>query len=751
MNIWILTSETPHHWAGGIARYVDHFARLAGAAGHELTVISRGPETRRREIAPGYRMIEFRDRFEDGKLPMGDIEPDAHPGWPFNNMAYFPSLSFQYAQELDSILADEGAPDVIECQDYAALGYFILQRKHTEPGYLRDIPVVIHLHTPDFAVQLLNQYPRYKLPDYWTGRMERGAIWMADALLSPSRFIARELPAFMEGGLPEVTTIPYPWPQLHPEGLGRPGKDRTVFFPGRYELRKGIEPLLATCEALWLAGIDFTLEMAGGDVHTPLKGGSMKAFLAKKYAHRIASGHLILGEAVPHDEVLEKMRQASVVVIPSLWENFPNTCIEAMALGKVALVSEEGGQAEMLGSGTANGFRFSHAREGSFAEALQAALALDSAEREAIGKRAHARIVSLCHPETVLEQRMAHFQRVIDAHQPRSDFPFPNKRLREGTVAVALKEEPLLSVIIPYYNLGAYLDEAVSSVLVSREVHLEVLIINDGSTEEASLKALDAWRSHTDQRVRVLDFPNGGLARTRNRGAEAAKGDLLAFVDADDRVTPDFFRRAIGVLQRYRNVHLAYSWVRFFDGSRGIWHAWNFDLPYLLCHNQLVPLVVVRKDTFLKYGQNKSHIIYGLEDFESWISLAEAGCGGVAIPEPLAGYRIRPDSMFKVIQPDKKLYLYDLIASEHPDLYKAYGEEIFHLPNATGPAHAWSQPTMFDAPQERLLNALERAESSLATVHDLEEQNRRLREAEIWLQGERRRLAKLAGETLDPP
>ena len=178
-------------------------------------------------------------------------------------------------------------------------------------------------------------------------------------------------------------------------------------------------------------------------------------------------------------------------------------------------------------------------------------------------------------------------------------------------------------------------------------------------------------------------------------------------------------------MRRYRNVHLVYSWVRFFDGGLGIWHSWSFDLPYLLCHNQLVPIAMVRRDTFLKHGRNKSHIIYGLEDLEGWISLAEAGCGGVAIPEPLVQYRIRGDSMFKAIEPDKKLYLYDLISAEHPDLYARYGLELFNLQNANGPAYGWDQPTMFRAPQERLLGQLER-------LPQLEQQNKVLREAEEW-------------------
>jgi hypothetical protein len=122
--------------------------------------------------------------------------------------------------------------------------------------------------------------------------------------------------------------------------------------------------------------------------------------------------------------------------------------------------------------------------------------------------------------------------------------------------------------------------------------------------------------------------------------------------------------------------------------------------------------------------------------------LAEAGCGGVAIPETLARYRIRSDSMFKVIDPDKKLYLYDLITAGHPGLMARYGQELFNLQNANGPAYGWDQPTMFRAPQDRLLY---HANQGAEYRRQLEEEIKRLREAEQWHQKELKRLLKESG------
>ena len=93
---------------------------------------------------------------------------------------------------------------------------------------------------------------------------------------------------------------------------------------------------------------------------------------------------------------------------------------------------------------------------------------------------------------------------------------------------------PLVSVIIPVYNVEAYLERCVRSVLDQSYSHLEILLIDDGSTDNSS--SLCDSLALTDSRIIVFHKENGGLSSARNMGLEAANGDYLVYVDSDDLI-----------------------------------------------------------------------------------------------------------------------------------------------------------------------------------------------------------------------
>jgi hypothetical protein len=192
--------------------------------------------------------------------------------------------------------------------------------------------------------------------------------------------------------------------------------------------------------------------------------------------------------------------------------------------------------------------------------------------------------------------------------------------------------------------------------------------------------------------LRIVHTVNQGLASARNTGAEAARGEFVAFVDADDLVEPDFFSRAIVVLQRYRNVAVVYSWLRYFGEAADLWPAWNAEFPYLLGHNLVAVLAVLRRAAFLQCAQHKPEFEYNFEDYETWVTLLEAGGVGVSLPHPLARYRVRSGSLYRKANRNQFLYLHELVTHHHPSGYRDWGVELFNLQNANGPGRMWNQP-----------------------------------------------------------
>ncbi|MBO9342260.1 MAG: glycosyltransferase [Roseiflexus sp.] len=710
MNIWILTSQFPPTAIGGIARYIANAADMFACAGHEVTVVTADQVDDEQVLPSGARLLRFAPR---GRTFARDIPRDTteqNPAFPYNILARPVALSYELAERVLAYVRRDGVlPDVIECQEYAALPYYLIQRRLVERHLLSDVPLVLHLHSPDFCITRANRQPRYRLPGYWVGRMERFCMLAAEGILSPSAFLAREVAGEMPQRADAIEIIPYPYPPL-PASATTPQHGDLV-FAGRLEPRKGVLELVEVCDHLWSRGREFRLTLVGGDTPFGPRGMSVGAWLRWRYRRRIESGLLtIYGAALAPEALWQRLERAWAVIVPSVWENYPNVCIEAMSLGKLVIASTSGGQAEMIGTDGDSGILFSWEKPGDCASAIEQALSLSVEQVQTIGARARERITALTSFEAVLPQRLAHFERVIADRRPRRTFPslMPETRTSPPS-AVADIVPGLLSVVVPYYNLGAYLAETIASIVAASYRPLEIVVIDDGSDDPASVAALERESLRYSDLLRVVRCARGGLARARNLGAHTARGEFLAFVDADDLVDPSFFGRAIDVLQRYDNVSFVYSWVRFFGDAEGCWPTWNAEFPLLLAHNMLTAFVVVRRSDFLAWGQNDPALTEALEDYDAWISMLEHGCVGISLPDPLVQYRVRADSMYRSLSEAQILEMYALIVERHRATYERYGAELFALQNENGPGWRWNHPATDppDVLQQRQIMALQ--------------------------------------------
>ena len=107
----------------------------------------------------------------------------------------------------------------------------------------------------------------------------------------------------------------------------------------------------------------------------------------------------------------------------------------------------------------------------------------------------------------------------------------------------------LISVVVPVYNVEKYIDRCLNSIINQTYRKLEIIIVNDGSTDN-SRKIIDKF-SKMDSRIIVIDKNNGGLSEARNVGINAATGDYITFIDSDDFVSYDYIEYLYSLIEKY--------------------------------------------------------------------------------------------------------------------------------------------------------------------------------------------------------
>ena len=150
-----------------------------------------------------------------------------------------------------------------------------------------------------------------------------------------------------------------------------------------------------------------------------------------------------------------------------------------------------------------------------------------------------------------------------------------------------MEYSPLVSVIVPVYNMEQYLGETLDSVLASDYPSFEVVVMNDGS-KDASLEIAKEY-ARKDSRVKVHTQPNAGACAARNHAITLAEGELILPFDADDKMCPDFISDAVKAIVADAEVKVVCPKAEFFDGRKGNWNLAPFSLN-LLARKNMIPI-----------------------------------------------------------------------------------------------------------------------------------------------------------------
>ena len=616
---------------GGIGTYVANVSRALARAGEIVHVIGqqwRGAPAAREELMDG-RLVVHRvpldQPFRRGGVESSEADirvlrhsPVGAQAWSWN------------ATLLAEMLIEREGIDVVEAQEWEGPLHFFLQRRALGRGPSRVPPCIVHLHSPSQLIWEHNDWMPGHPALLPVRRREEYCVATADALLSPSRFLASQLGERYGLATDSITVIPYP---MHDRAStsrasGEQRRPRTtgpVLFVGRIERRKGVLEFVDAAVEVAHADRDVAFEFIGSDVRGP-SGESTLAAVRRRIPRTLARRFHFAG-AVPWTDVPSKFATARFAVVPSRWENFPNSCIEAMSAGVPCLVSPNGGMSEVVEDGV-SGWVATTQAPADLAAALRRALLANESELTRLGERAAQVIHEHCGVEHVVRRQLEFRRTVVERGASRSTrlpatLPWAGARMHPdhsdqassrvhavnaSTVDASMADVSTANVSTA--DVSGSPGDATPAVASSSQLHD---IASARSVGGSVVEVADALAAH-------------GVARDKPDGAVM----LLApgYV-----AEPDGVEFAIGVLNAHPDVGLVIGWVA--QGDSALVPP-SPAFPYQWLANELWPVAVVRAHALLAAGAPRPE----LGDQGAWWDSANAimalGYKAVTIPARLA-------------------------------------------------------------------------------------------------------------------
>jgi glycosyltransferase involved in cell wall biosynthesis len=393
LNVCIVSREFPPDTAfGGIGTFSLDTAVMLKEHGHKVTVLSQS-------LTATHTFDHYGVTVHKLKIP-----------GPFGSYRSLPTLmlGFNYVvlRKLRSLHAQDPF-DLVDAPDHLAEGLFA--------GLFTDLPLLTRLHTP-FALLVdlgLNDYRKglaYRL--IWA--MEKMALSRSDAFYAPcmdlikrcqSLFSLKEMPARVFGYPLDLTLF---------APASQPRRDANVrlLFLGRFEQRKGIETIVGALPQIVAKRPEVTLTMIGRDTPNISGYSSAREYLERSFERAGCLDRVEFRDYVPLEELPRFFHEHDIVWVPSLYDNYPIVCLEAMACGKPAVVADSGGLPEMVRDGV-SGLVFETGNADSLA--ARTLELFDSPELVAkLGRQARESAAAECSPETIYDHTMELYRYTLE-------------------------------------------------------------------------------------------------------------------------------------------------------------------------------------------------------------------------------------------------------------------------------------------------------------------------------------------------
>ena len=224
-------------------------------------------------------------------------------------------------------------------------------------------------------------------------------------------------------------------------------------------------------------------------------------------------------------------------------------------------------------------------------------------------------------------------------------YVYPAKKLIRYDRGVACREilaycDKTVSVIIPCYNYASYLKEAVESVIKQSFTDWEIIIVNDGSTDNSAAVAKKLIQQYPRLQIRLIDQENSGQpAIARNNGIKAAYGRYILALDADDYLHPLALERLLAAVAEYGNQPtVAFGWLQSFGSDDSLWRSRDFKPADLLRRNQVPAGSLYHRSVWELQGGYRENVP-GFEDWDFWVGAARIGASFHNVAEIVQYYR----------------------------------------------------------------------------------------------------------------
>ncbi len=622
-----------------------------------------------------------RDAFERSRKalpPWLDGVEIAFVAEPEERGEYYTHMHAYSARVLECLreLFPKRAPDLIEFPDYLAEGFVTVQAKRANDPWLRNTAVATRIYTTAELCAVLDGY----LPqDFETAALlatERYCLKHADFLLwaggnvlaSYERYygVNQLAPAFrIRHALPDPEIF-----QPAAQAAETPGKGRPLRFlyMGRLERRKGVENLVEAF--LSLIEPNWQLTLVGRDTDTGPLGVSLREQLE---AYAAGDSRIRFESGVPRSRLAELVAQHDVVVCPSLWENWPTVVLEAFACNRPVLATPVGGPAEMVRNEDA-GWLARSTSASALADVAEKLVSNPDLVREKIAEQRPRRAFeSLADPRLVRSGYDSLFRSLSERRKtgrtPRSS---ADSRRDGSAVRFPVRRRsatPLVSVVIPYFRMHRYVEEAVRSAVGQTYPRVEVIVVNDGSFEpEARILDLLVTRYG----ARVFTQHNRGLGAARNAGIAHARGRYILPLDADDVLEPQFVDRTLEALRADPHCVYATSWSTYVDEDgqplgNGYQPLGNEARDLLVYGNVAGPATALIPAAIFHQGFQYTEDLAAYEDWDFYTRLADVELYGCVIPERLFRYRVRRDSMLRAVAERRQARLQGELAARRKE------------------------------------------------------------------------------------